>query len=126
MRSANFAEEQNKNNFAVDVPERARISELNDRLRIHGSGGRILFTAGVQSLSDERRQQLFDAIKSYSAFTPDNDPYGEHDFGEVEIDTTSIMFKIDYYDLSESFSSPNPADPAVTTRIMTIMLSDEY
>ncbi len=37
-----------------------------------------------------------------------------------------LMFKIDYYDKSLNFHSPNPADPSVTERIITIMRADEY
>jgi Protein of unknown function (DUF3768) len=36
------------------------------------------------------------------------------------------MFKIDYYDNDLNFHSPDPADPTVTERIITIMLADEY
>jgi hypothetical protein len=36
------------------------------------------------------------------------------------------MFKIDYYDKGLSFHSPDPADPTVTERIITVMLAEEY
>ena len=36
------------------------------------------------------------------------------------------FFKIDYYDKNTEFGSPDPADPAVTTRVLTIMRADEY
>jgi Protein of unknown function (DUF3768) len=37
-----------------------------------------------------------------------------------------VTFKIDYYDKDLSFHSPDPADPAVTERVITIMLAAEY
>jgi hypothetical protein len=37
-----------------------------------------------------------------------------------------VMFKIDYYDLDLKYRSENPADPTVTSRVMTIMLVSDY
>ncbi len=66
------------------------------------------------------------ATRTFDEFTPDNDPYGEHDFGSVSVRGTKLFWKIDYYDLSLNFGSKDPADPAQTTRVLTIMLAEEY
>ena len=63
---------------------------------------------------------------AFDAFTEDNDPHGEHDFGAFDHAGHRIFWKIDYYDQSLEFGSENPADPAKTTRVLTIMLADEY
>jgi hypothetical protein len=55
-----------------------------------------------------------------------NDPYGEHDFGALTVEDRKIFFKIDYYDRALAGGSPDPADPRVTTRVLTIMLAEEY
>jgi Protein of unknown function (DUF3768) len=36
------------------------------------------------------------------------------------------FWKIDYYDRATEMGSPDSADPAVPTRVLTIMLADEY
>lgn len=37
-----------------------------------------------------------------------------------------IFWKSDYYDSACEYGSANPAVPAQTTRVLTIMLADEY
>jgi hypothetical protein len=36
------------------------------------------------------------------------------------------MFKIDYFDRTMTYGSPDAADPQQTTRVLTIMLVSEY
>ena len=43
-----------------------------------------------------------------------------------EADGETIFFKIDYLDKAMAAGSPDPADPLVTTRVITIMLAEEY
>ena len=63
---------------------------------------------------------------TFSAFTPENDPHGEHDFGSFALAGRKLFFKIDYFDATMQFGSEDPADPAKTTRVLTIMLAEEY
>ena len=37
-----------------------------------------------------------------------------------------VFWKLDYYDRDLRFGSEDAANPAVTRRVLTIMLSDEY
>ena len=80
----------------------------------------------MRALGDEAQQQIIEALKNYDNFNANNDPYGEHDFGMITIDVNDLIFKIDYYDLDLTFHSPDAADPNVTTRVLTIMLAEEY
>lgn len=100
------------------------IAALNDHTRQTFSACHVIISAGVQALEDVdailRQVQLFDA------FTPDNDPYGEHDFGAIRYQGTTCFWKIDYYDLDMHMHSPDPSDKTVTARVLTIMLAEEY
>jgi hypothetical protein len=104
----------------------ARLRQLNDALRTMGEGGRIMTTAGVQALGTLRVLQIICSVAVFDAFTPDNDPYGEHDCATLMDDGEAILWKIDYYDLSLTGHSPDPSDPEVTTRVLTIMLASEH
>ena len=109
-----------------DAGNSAAIRDLNDAFRTSLAGGVVLMTAGVMALGPEAQARILAAVRAFDAFTPDNDPWREHDFGAVEIDGERVFFKIEYYDLTRAMHSPNPADPNVTERVMTIMLAGEY
>ena len=55
-----------------------------------------------------------------------NDPYGAHEFGAVDVAGEKVFFKVDAYDANLEYGSPDPADPSVTTRVLTILLASEY
>jgi hypothetical protein len=59
-------------------------------------------------------------------FTDDNDPYGEHDFGSFGLCNRKFFWKIDYYDPQLEYGSEDPTDPQKTTRVLTLMLAEEY
>ena len=103
-----------------------RIRVLNDNFRSTFVGGRILTTAGVAELPVDTKARLLLAVQSFSNFTKDNDPHGEHDFGSIELEGEKYFWKIDYYDLECQFGSEDPSDPEKTTRVLTIMRADEY
>ncbi|UPJ74094.1 DUF3768 domain-containing protein [Bradyrhizobium sp. 187] len=104
--------------------EKTRV--LNDELRKHLLGGGALITVGIAELGPEAVERLVKTIAVFDDFHHANDPHYEHDFGVFDFDGTAVMFKIDYFDKSLNFHSPDPADPAVTERIITIMRADEY
>ena len=103
-----------------------RMRELNDGLRRYARAGIICVTRGIQDLGAERLEIILKAVRSFDSFNAHNDPYDEHDLGVLKAAGERIMWKIDYYDRERRFGSPDPADPAVTTRVLTIMLAGEY
>jgi hypothetical protein len=110
----------------MSVARLSPIARLNDELRRTFIGGKIMMTAGISALPDDAKAKMLSAVRSFSNFTEDNDPHKEHDFGSFEVDGEKCFWKIDYYDLELESGSENPADPAVTTRVLTIMLASEY
>ena len=109
----------------IDTQSHA-IAVLNDAFRKAGPGPDWILTSGVVD-----RGAVFTAIAcrkvmTFDAFAPNNDPYGEHDFGSVEIDGQKLFWKIDYYDETYQWGSPDPTDPSLTRRVVTIMLAREW
>ena len=107
-------------------PKTGRIRALNDELRQHLIGGVAVITPGVAALGSEAVERIVKTIAAFDDFCHANDPHEEHDLGSFEADGHEILFKIDYYDKTLSCHSDDPSDPAVTERVITIMLAEEY
>ena len=103
-----------------------RIRTLNDELRQHLLGGMAVITPGVAALGSAFVERIVKTIAVFDDFHHANDPHQEHDFGAFKIDDHELFFKIDYYDTTLSAGSPDPSDPSVTERVITIMLAHEY
>jgi len=117
-----------------------RIARLNDRARqAMGLACVAVATEGFRALSEEDRSQVRELVETFDAFTPDNDPYGERDFGAIYRDSEggwtttrpahsaeTVFWKIDAFDRDLRFGSDDPANPAVTRRVLTLMLASEY
>ncbi len=107
--------------------ERANgIAILNDRFRRTFRGGRVLVTTGVRGHGGAFLGQVLSALHAFDDFTKGNDPHGEHDFGAFTVVGRKLFWKINYYDRSGEYASPDPADPAVTRRCLTLMLAQEW
>jgi hypothetical protein len=104
----------------------SRIRALNDELRQTLSNGLAFITPSVAALGREAIERIIRTIAVFDDFCHANDPHEEHDFGSFDADGHTIMFKIDYYDRSLTVHSPDPSDPDVTRRVITIMLAEEY
>jgi hypothetical protein len=103
-----------------------RIRALNDQFRRTLQGGKVFITAGVDALGPQRVLAILRRVTEFNSFTPDNDPYGEHDFGSFEEGGERFFWKIDYYDEDLEHGSEDPADPERTCRVLTVMLASEY
>lgn len=103
-----------------------RVRHLNDQFRKTGVGGMIVMTRGIEALEASIKSEVFQTMKVYDDFNPDNDPYTEHDFGSLEISGHKIFWKIDYYAPDLIHGSADPANADCTTRVLTVMLAHEY
>jgi Protein of unknown function (DUF3768) len=103
------------------------IAELNDLLRkTFFAGGRVVITQGIRALPEADQSAIREKVETFQAFTPDNDPHGERDFGAFEHNGHRVFWKIDYFDPSLTWHSEDAADPSKTVRVLTIMLAEEY
>lgn len=104
------------------------LASLNDAFRHDPSpsGGQLFVTAGVIALGETALPDILELVRTFDTFTLHNDPFSEHDFGSFEWGGERLFWKIDYYDRSLHFASPDPLDPTVTIRVLTVMLASEY
>ena len=109
-----------------DGTSRPLVRRLTDQLRRYWLGGRVMVTTGVSALGPRFLEAALAAVATYDRFDRDNDPYGEHDFGAVEVAGVRLFWAVSYYNADLSGASPDPADPSVTTRVLTIMLASEW
>ena len=103
-----------------------KIRDLNDAFRTSFQGGKVVLSAAVNDRDPDLNHDLFGKVRGFDAFSGDNDPYGEHDFGSLDIAGDKFFWKIDYYDKSMEFGSEDASDPTQTTRVLTIMYASDY
>lgn len=102
-----------------------KTAELNDILRTFGVGGECFMSQGFAALKQDVRLTLIQAIRDFEDFDPENDPYGEHNAGMVEVDGRKAFWRIDYYNKEKTQGSEAPWDTEETARVMTIMLASD-
>ncbi len=112
----------------------SQIAAINDRFRISlglpafsgGIPGRVVMTAGIAALSPDDQTAVLNKVREFNAFTEDNDPNGEHDFGAFDHAGQRLFWKIDYYAPDLQNGSENPADLSKTVRVLTILFASEW
>lgn len=103
-----------------------KVQLLNDSFRRTFVGGSVMITAHVQALRPDERCALLHKVRQFDDFEVGGDPYGEHDFGAIDLAGTRFFWKIDYYNGELDGGSVDPSDPAKTARVLTIMAASEY
>ena len=110
----------------MNVERRERIRALNDQLRQHHTGGRMMMTRRVAGAGLAFQLAVLGALQHYDRFDDDNDPHGEHDFGAISIDGEELFWKIDYYDQSLTQAAVDPACETGCVRVLVVMFAEEY
>jgi hypothetical protein len=104
----------------MEMEPPSKIAELNDAFRQSGQG--IVITQGIQAMNNV--PGLIASVQTFNSFTPDNDPYGEHDFGSIVWEKQKTFWKIDYFDQAlEYWCDPLSLE---CRRVLTVMLASEY
>ncbi len=106
----------------------ARIATLNDlfRTNINPRFGQAIMTPGVSALPLLDQFLIIERVRTFTEFSEDNDPYAERDFGAFDHGEQKLFWKIDYYNQALTAGSRDPSDAAITKRVLTIMLAQEY
>ena len=104
----------------------AKVAALNDAFRQNFQGGRVFLTASVVKLPADVQNAALKQVAEFNDFDNDNNPWGEHDFGSFELAGQTLFWKLDYYDRDMKYGSEDPADPEKTTRVLTLMLAEDY
>lgn len=109
------------------------IARDNDAFRKTVIGGQntiagvVVHSNGLDALGFVTTARAYLAVRAFRSFTEDNDPYGEHEFGSIEVDGHTVFWKIDLYsDASCSWGSDDPTDPAQVYRVLTLYLAHEH
>lgn len=102
------------------------IAEQNDAFRQSFAGGQVCVTRGISALPQDAQTAIAERVRSFEEFDEESDPWGEHDFGSFEYSGQTIFWKVDCYDTKLEWGSPDPANLAVTSRVLTILLAEEY
>ena len=108
------------------APAKKATALLNDRFRQGDrSLGEYKLSRQVLALPKHKQKQLFKELQEFSDFNPQNDPSGDRSRGEIVMDNFTYIWKIDYLDTTMTMVSDDPADPSVTTRVLSIIRTGE-
>ena len=111
------------------------LSEQNDQFRNNKyllissktDKGKYVISEGIKALPVFIKVNICSAVASYNNFNEDNDPYGEHNYGEIELfgNSIKVIWRIDYFE-DETMHSGAEDPEKKCYRLLTIMLADEY
>ncbi len=110
-----------------DIDEHFRkIASQNDEFRRTFTGGCVETSKGIDALDTYTQSCVYQFIRTSKNFSGDIDPFDERDLGGFVIGVHRIVWKIENQGKDKAEKSPDPSNPELTTRILKIMLAEEY
>lgn len=109
----------------------ATIAHLNDNARLGlDRRARVLFTRNcletfLAMTGGHPASIQADLLKAFRDCSFDADS-PERDFAAIVHRGRKVWMKIDYYDAACEFGSEDPSNAAITTRIVTILLPEDW
>lgn len=111
-----------------------RIAKMNDAFRMsvlaltldNHDLEKVYCTSGITTLPNEDVLVIANKVRLFDAFNKGNDPYGEHDFGEITHNDQKIFWKIDYEDPTLEYEAIYVPETEMDNRKLTIMSSHEW
>jgi len=88
--------------------------------------GKLVVTASVDAQGPLFVMEALRQVGTFEAFNEDADPDHLHEMGVIEIETLTVWWKIDLYDLDYHFGSDDPDNPDQTRRVLTILFPSDY
>ena len=107
----------------------ARLAEQNDAFRKRlpeGGSGQWVFTTAIDDEGPAFLRACLEAVEAYDGFTEDNDPYGTHEMGFMEVMGKKVWWKIDLFNLTFDGGAENPTSLTETRRVLTILYPSDY
>jgi hypothetical protein len=103
------------------MDRREKVVALNDQLRTTFKGGRVQMTRSVYHLDDRLRGRALSVLARYNKF----DPASEHDCGVFIFAGFAFEWRIEYRGKDGVGQSPDPADPDMTMRVLTLYVTED-
>ena len=118
-------------------PDIAAIAAQNDAFRKlaclgvapdQAIAGRMHVTRSLAEAEDGFMAEAVKATGEFNSFSSENDPWGWHDFGAVDIRGEKVFWKLDLYEADSDFryGAETPDNPATTIRVLTIMMASDW
>jgi hypothetical protein len=119
-------EAQMKRTFAEhSIARKAQVRQFNDSFRAAITNDGIMLSEGVKELPIDVRAMAIRKVATFDAFSADNDPHGEHDFGGFDLAGKRFFWQLTRDNKLKPELRDDMGDATGTGQILAIRLSGE-